>query len=402
MNRLFIIGNGFDIAHGLSTKYNDFINYYWSTIMCSEHNDGIVSFKNSGYDFRNCKSLKNIQEHLFNSGDFEYPEIINSNFKYDKNSKFINYHNHFFYELNCKFSEAKWVDIEMEYYRIVRELANEESWETDEQILKVNQEFELIKGKFEEYLTIEVEPQVRSVGFQAMAKIFEPIEINRQTDLFTFLLEFPSSIAKEIKLEIKEKKELNRDLLIFSFGKTMILNFNYTSTIVNYIYNIPNTSNLYIHGKIGSEKNPINFGFGDEMDNHYKIIENRNNNNFLKFIKSFAYSNNWHYNSLLDFINVDKFQVEILGHSCGISDRTLLNTIFEHPNCSSIKVFYHKYQKNNGILTDNYTDIIQNISRHFKKKKNMREKVMNKTICKKLPQFNDDESQLETANNDNT
>ena len=30
MNRLVIIGNGFDIAHGLKTSYMDFINWYWS------------------------------------------------------------------------------------------------------------------------------------------------------------------------------------------------------------------------------------------------------------------------------------------------------------------------------------------------------------------------------------
>lgn len=389
MNRLFIIGNGFDIAHGLSTKYNDFINYYWGTIMCSDHNDGIVSFKKSGYDFRHCKSLKNVQEHLLNCGDFQNPEIINSNFKYDNNSNFITYHNNFFYKLNRKFSDAKWVDIEMEYYTTLRKLSNEESSQTDEQILKLNKEFEVIKDKFGEYLMSEVEPKVRSVRFSEMADIFKSIKINRQTDLFNFLLEFPFSIAKEIKLQIKERKDADKESPIFSFGKTMILNFNYTSTIANYIHQIPNSNSLYIHGKVGSEKNPINFGFGDEMDDHYKIIENRNNNEFLKFMKSFAYSNNWHYKELLDFINVDRFQVEILGHSCGISDRTLLNTIFEHSNCSSIKVFYHEYENNEGLLVDNYTDLIQNISRHFNKKKIMREKVMNKTLCKKLPQLNE-------------
>lgn len=30
MNRLVIIGNGFDMAHGLKTSYMDFINWYWN------------------------------------------------------------------------------------------------------------------------------------------------------------------------------------------------------------------------------------------------------------------------------------------------------------------------------------------------------------------------------------
>lgn len=30
MNRIILIGNGFDLAHGYPTKYEDFINWYWN------------------------------------------------------------------------------------------------------------------------------------------------------------------------------------------------------------------------------------------------------------------------------------------------------------------------------------------------------------------------------------
>ena len=29
MNRIILIGNGFDLAHGLPTRYEDFLNWYW-------------------------------------------------------------------------------------------------------------------------------------------------------------------------------------------------------------------------------------------------------------------------------------------------------------------------------------------------------------------------------------
>ena len=32
MNRLIIIGNGFDLAHGLPTSYKDFIDDFWKNI----------------------------------------------------------------------------------------------------------------------------------------------------------------------------------------------------------------------------------------------------------------------------------------------------------------------------------------------------------------------------------
>ena len=66
-----------------------------------------------------------------------------------------------------------------------------------------------------------------------------------------------------------------------------------------------------------------------------------------------------------------------MGHSCGNSDRTLLNTLFEHKNCVSIKPFY--YIREDG--TDNYMELIQNISRNFTNMKMMRDRVVNKTFC---------------------
>ena len=68
-----------------------------------------------------------------------------------------------------------------------------------------------------------------------------------------------------------------------------------------------------------------------------------------------------------------------MGHSCGNSDRTLLNTIFEHENCSSIKPYYHKWDGG-----DNYFDIVCNIYRNFTKNSSFREKVVEKNLCETL------------------
>jgi hypothetical protein len=73
------------------------------------------------------------------------------------------------------------------------------------------------------------------------------------------------------------------------------------------------------------------------MDDDYKVIENLGNNEYLKNFKSFQYSK---IQIITIYCDVDskRFQVLIMGYSCGLSDRTLLNTIFEHNNCRSIKV----------------------------------------------------------------
>ena len=76
----------------------------------------------------------------------------------------------------------------------------------------------------------------------------------------------------------------------------------------------------------------------------------------------------------------EPFQVYIMGHSCGYSDRTLLNMIFEHKNCVSIKPYY--YQKSEKI--DDFDDNTLNINRTFNDKKHMLDKIVNKTQCEPL------------------
>jgi len=124
--------------------------------------------------------------------------------------------------------------------------------------------------------------------------------------------------------------------------------------------------------------NPIIFGYGDELEDNYKKLENLQDNNYLENIKSIKYLETDNYKRILDFINSDKYQIIILGHSCGNSDRTLLNTLFEHENCVSIKPYYYQYEEN-GVKKDNYSDIVRNISRCFTDKRSMRDKVVNKT-----------------------
>ena len=164
--------------------------------------------------------------------------------------------------------------------------------------------------------------------------------------------------------------------------RTMLLNFNYTNTADMYMpddsYHFPIN---HIHGTLDNA-NSVIFGYGDEMDEKYQEISKLNNNNLLTNIKSIRYLEDVNYRNVLTFIESAPFQIYIMGHSCGTSDRTLLNTLFEHRNCVSIKPFY--FQKENG--EDNYMEIIQNISRNFSEAQKMRDRVVNKQLCQPLPQ----------------
>lgn len=161
----------------------------------------------------------------------------------------------------------------------------------------------------------------------------------------------------------------------------LILNFNYTDTIYKYTDDSRIRVN-FIHGKIYDNTNPIIFGFGDELDSDYKKLEEEKEKGFLDNMKSFGYFKTSNYHNLIRFISSDTYQVYILGHSCGLSDRTMLNMIFEHDNCKSIKIYYHGDETIN-----NYTELTQEISRHFYNKGKMRERIVSSDKSFAMPQL---------------
>lgn len=99
------------------------------------------------------------------------------------------------------------------------------------------------------------------------------------------------------------------------------------------------------------------------MDPEYVNFELYRNDDLFKYIKSFNYLQFSHYRNLMEFIDNDNFQVQIFGHSCGMSDRTLLKAVFEHENCISIKPFYYGVKESNDFEKKSYS-----ISCHFKSK----------------------------------
>ena len=70
-------------------------------------------------------------------------------------------------------------------------------------------------------------------------------------------------------------------------------------------------------------------GIPKEVFRHYKELEELNDNEYLNNVKSIKYLESKKYRELLDFVESAPYQIYIMGHSCGNSDRTLLNTLFE-------------------------------------------------------------------------
>ena len=134
MNRLVIIGNGFDLAHGLPTSYKDFIDDYWRGIKDSNHDDEFVSFVfKTKVEFQNIKNIGCISKQFiavdekvkFSEAEIYYEfgnNILTG--KYPRDHILV-YKNDFFKLINQK-SIENWVDIENEYFRLLKEIVKSE------------------------------------------------------------------------------------------------------------------------------------------------------------------------------------------------------------------------------------------------------------------------------------
>lgn len=369
-----IIGNGFDLAHKLPTKYSDFINYYWSKIADSDHEDQFYKI-HPGYNLTNCRNLRETRDYLERSRP---------------GSTLLEIKSSFFNKLNEHYDDVNWVDIEIEYYKTLKDIlqrnrGNNSRYgfeiESTNQVRKLNIEVAQIRDEFANYLRSNVTPKIGNQRFyvDAFQDLFSNDE-STKSEVEKFLKEFSSKFQTEF-LRNRYEELMTETSLVKLYFNTCILNFNYTPTFKQYLNSGTMHSIINIHGEMNDMHNPINLGFGDETDHFYKEIEDLNDNEYLKFMKSFQYSKNNRYKRLFDFVESDYFQVQILGHSCGLSDRTLLKAIFEHENCKSIKIFYHGNSREN-----NHTELVTNISRHFSDKISMRSKVVDESLCRELPQ----------------
>ena len=361
MNRLVLIGNGFDLAHGFKTSYADFIKWYWNVwgirllkASTYEESDDLCSFvSNFKVEGHRLTWFQLQQCHYIEKEDSFQPWDGNKIVKQIRSKEYcqFKYKSPFFEQINKSFGIKGWVDIENEYYSM---LIREKDY--GDRIKALNKQLVFLREKLIEYLAKE--SQMRTSIIEGIKeKIHCPVQ------------------PREIEIA-RQKESLLADC---STSNIMLLNFNYTNTPLRYIDDHSNVVLNYIHGHIENPQSVI-FGYGDELDENYNRLREQNNNECLRHVKSINYMESDNYRKMLEFIESAPFQVCIMGHSCGKSDRTLLNTIFEHRKCVSIKPYYH--QKADG--TDNYIELVQNISRNFTDMKLMRDRVVTRSYTEPL------------------
>ncbi len=357
MNRLVLIGNGFDLAHGLKTKYEHFIDWYWeewgNRLMRMSDNsisDEFCSFKLNNIGISDWYLVR---DWYYKKRGMEAKEFI-QRVKLDAQLCDFEYKSTFFERINFDIETTGWVDIENVYYRFLTMVLENAIIPDLRDYEKLNFQLNVLKDYLIKYLKLEEKKKIIYLD-KINEKIYRPVE------------------RREIAVGIPfgfSREDLNVDYV-------QLLNFNYTTTPELYLAD--NTTVNYIHGKLDKPQGVI-FGYGDELDENYKRLKEQNDSECMRHVKSIRYLEHDNYRRMLEFIESGPFQTVIMGHSCGNSDRTLLNTIFEHPNCVSIKPYYHQI----GDRKDNYSELTININRNFSDPKLMRDRVVCKDYCEPL------------------
>jgi len=144
MNRLIIIGNGFDLAHGLKTSVKDFGEFYFSKVFESvldgkSFEDELIDFKVNSF-----KYIPQFDDTIDYNDFYTIKKSIDLKQHIDKKFKFS-----LMQLLYASLSSYQWFNIEDRYFKILIQDINP----TYRDKIKItNDLFEVLKNKFLNYL----------------------------------------------------------------------------------------------------------------------------------------------------------------------------------------------------------------------------------------------------------
>jgi hypothetical protein len=359
MNKIILVGNGFDISHGLETRYSEFMkNYLSKNLKLAYHrepyDDRLINIEVAGKIYDDADLTKYLNK--FNSlRDLLNDRLIKSDFKknLEEGTKLfhIKTNSALLKRLLKKFDDPNWVDIESEYYQYLNELNNPLDTSKYGEIKKLNSDLRIISNELKIYLK-------------------------------DIILDFDFDDFRNNNKEFLDKmKKLIFSRILYSSGtvgakyEALILNYNYTPTIQQYLnenpHDYPHTL-LNLHGQIDDEE--VIFGFGHVESPEYNKLKNSGSDEALMGLKLFRYKDRNQYSKFVNFIESGEFEVIVLGHSCGSSDGTTLKKLFESPLCKRITLCHigiDEHRKKQMAIarhcdTDSALDKIRDFAEEFR------------------------------------
>ena len=322
---LLIIGNGFDLAHGLPTYYTDFLK-----------------FVNEANDYYNNFYLKKIEvpeEDKKNKDFFDFFIALNQNSDFETIIELyeLSSDNLWFKYFNNISNQANtWIDFESEISRFIRILES----------LKEEKDFAILYNK-DDFIVPQIFSHfLKNIGWENT--VFT--ERNFKNELvFTFPLSNYFILTEKLSndlnnltrcLEIYLSKYINNldkglripEILELKDKINVVLSFNYTNTFER-LYGHESVRYDYIHGKADIENTVDSCQLVLGIDEYLDEKEKSNNIDFIQYKKYFQRIYKRTGRKHIDWlkklnrsngIDLDELNIYILGHSLDITDKDIL------------------------------------------------------------------------------
>lgn len=307
--KYLIIGNGFDIAHNLPTKYSDFINFVYNEEFYNNDNLKLL------YNKENINSLKKENKIL---------KYINESSK----SNWIDVENKLLEIIICIFDWHKYLKIQYRN-KVDASLCNteitylifEENYFYDESLYN--------KSKLKKILYKLLFDDFRGIDRQRIdEKSIEDI-YRLQDDIINDFYHFIDIFAKYIA--IIDTLFVEKIPFFKNNEYDAILSFNYTSTYSR-LYN-PDTPIHFIHGNV--KKNNIVLGVGSD---YYDSSYSEKSLHFYKFYQRLIKNTDTNFQRYFTERQSTKIILDIFGHSLDPTDEDILKLCINNSN--KINIYY--------------------------------------------------------------
>lgn len=333
---ILIIGNGFDLAHNLPTKYTNFLDFLENIrILKEEMPLNLEQFSD--------KIDENVQQYLFNSDSNhldinpKHERYITEMYELSKDNLWIEW-----FQVRNKRNQRRnenWIDFESEMSVMIQILEGRKpNFGGDDELY----EFQLSADAVYDFLSAKEntkndseEPYTTRIKNQLLE------DLDKLIRCFEIYLE---DFIKNIEI-----KQVSED--IYNLDIDRVLSFNYTDTYQK-LYDI-DVECAHIHGKAdinnSIECDNMVLGIDDYLDEDEKFT-NTNFIEFKKYYQRLIKGTNCDYKKWLDetkktnenelINNKPEHNVYIFGHSLASTDRDILLEFINNDN-TIITVFYN-------------------------------------------------------------
>lgn len=342
---ILVIGNGFDLAHGLPTSYKDFLVFIERYKEYYDKSRIIYDFTNITMYFKN---LKENRSDIYN----EINSLINEN-------RWI----HHFLKLkdeNMLESKQTWIDFESEISKVIqtldivkRRLKNDFYSETN-QVRLDEYEFEVLHDIFDFDRKLDI------VNRFLLLKEIESITKKLVEDLNRLIrcLEiYLDDYVSNKYFETLKKKEFITNLKIDN-----VLSFNYTNTYKR-LYDSSHIEFNYIHGMVNSKHdlNSCNLILGID-----EYLDNTDRNQYVDFIQFKKFFQRIYkgtgssYKEWLETFEIHKkefsklrrgLNIYFIGHSLDVTDKDILKDLILHEGANTT-IYYHNQEALSRLITN--------------------------------------------------